>query len=340
MGQHDTPEFDVTLQTLNYAARLLVSELDSDLLIERALDTLCDFGESRRTALLTVDDERHCCEVAGEMTRAGLTDPDRELPYLELPLGEVIHGKQPAVFPAQADEPLPLPHTSGEPAETDCLCLPLIGGHNQVIGVATLERPRGEALDDLQLQALNVVTTLVAVSMENARLFRLATVDGLTGLYVRRYFEIRLGEEVARMRRHGGSLAVLMTDIDHFKTFNDTYGHQQGDAVLRELATLVRTTIRTGVDVPCRYGGEEYVVIMPDTDLEGAQHLAERLRQVVERHPFAGQFSPLAVTISGGVAAIDQDHLLTPEKLVKRADEALYVAKEAGRNQIRVWEEP
>ena len=132
----------------------------------------------------------------------------------------------------------------------------------------------------------------------------------------------------------GDGVATLMIDIDHFKKINDTHGHDVGDEVLREFAARLATNVRA-VDLPCRYGGEEFVVIMPDTTLEDAQRIAERIRLHVSGTPFrvANGTELLTVTISIGVACtLGQDD--TPDGLLKRADEAVYDAKAAGRNQV------
>jgi len=162
----------------------------------------------------------------------------------------------------------------------------------------------------------------------------LAVTDALTGLHNRRYMAGQLGALVKRAARGGEGVAVLLVDIDHFKRINDTFGHNIGDEVLREFAVRLATNTRA-VDLPCRYGGEEFVVVMPDTSLEAAHRIAERLRLHVSGAPFrlAGLEEPLTVTISIGVASVvgGDD---TPDMLLKRADDALYEAKAAGRNQV------
>lgn len=331
-------DFELTLQTLSYAARLVASELDWERLVDRSLDALADFGQGIAVALLTVDEDGSHAEVAGSLNGAGLVDPNLPLSLADSPLGDVVKQRRPARFDLDPDAPLPLPAREGDPMR-QCLVLPLLGGSNRVIGLVTLEQPAAAMMSPEQLQVLNVVATLVAVTLENSRLFKLATVDGLTGLYVRRYFEIRLSEEIARLRRHGGNLALLMTDIDRFKQVNDTYGHQQGDFVLRELANLLKGALRKGLDIPCRYGGEEYVTILPMTPLAGAREVAERLRRACEAHVFDGPAGAMRCTLSGGVAAIDQETVCDEAELIRRADEMLYHAKQNGRNQIGVWEQ-
>jgi two-component system cell cycle response regulator len=162
----------------------------------------------------------------------------------------------------------------------------------------------------------------------------LAVTDPLTGLHNRRYMAGQLGALVRRAGRGGEPVAALLVDIDHFKPINDSFGHDVGDEVLREFAVRLATNVRA-IDLACRYGGEEFVVIMPETGLETAHRIAERLRIHVAGSPFrvAGVDEPLAVTISIGVACtLGFDD--TPEALLKRADEAVYDAKAAGRNQV------
>src|SRR5574341_1929471 len=313
MSEPGSQDFDRTLQTLDEATRLLASEMDAARLIERALHTLSTFGRSDRVALLTIEDGGKNLTVAGLLSHGNQTCPDRKVSVQGTPLEQVIAKRQAGSDPLLPDEELPLPDVPGAPADSRCLCLPLIGNHHLVIGVATLECGAGLEPAGHRMQILNVLATLLAVSLENARLFHLATVDALTGLYARRYFEIRLEEEVARIGRHGGLLSLLLTDIDQFKRINDRYGHQQGDFVLRELAALVRATIRKGIDLPCRYGGEEFATILPVTDLNGAFEMAERVRRSCEEHRFPSTLGPITITLSGGVATMNEDDLFTGE---------------------------
>ena len=162
----------------------------------------------------------------------------------------------------------------------------------------------------------------------------LAVTDQLTGLHNRRYMAGQLNALTARANKGGGVTAALLIDIDHFKKINDNFGHDVGDEVLREFALRVASNVRA-VDLPCRYGGEEFVVIMPDTTLEAAERIAERIRRHVAGTPFrvANGTELLTVTISIGVSATmgESD---TPQSLLKRADEGVYEAKAAGRNKV------
>jgi len=162
----------------------------------------------------------------------------------------------------------------------------------------------------------------------------LAVTDQLTGLHNRRYMTGQLGALVNRALRGGDPVSALMIDIDHFKKINDGFGHDIGDEVLREFAVRLASNVRA-IDLPCRYGGEEFMVIMPDTQLEDAQRIAERIRRHVAGSPFRvpGGAEPLSVTISIGVATTTGPGD-TAEALLKRSDEAVYAAKAAGRNTV------
>ena len=161
----------------------------------------------------------------------------------------------------------------------------------------------------------------------------LAVTDELTGLYNRRYFDRHLSLMLEKAQSQDRDMAVMLIDMDFFKSVNDTHGHDTGDAVLREFADRLRRNIR-GVDLACRFGGEEFVVLMPDTDWRQAQGVAERVRQAVAEKVFAtSNARPLTLTVSVGLALNESD-LETPEMMLKRADVALYRAKREGRNRV------
>jgi two-component system, cell cycle response regulator len=161
----------------------------------------------------------------------------------------------------------------------------------------------------------------------------LAITDSLTGLYNRRYLETHLGHLVEHFINRGKALSVLAIDVDHFKLINDTHGHDAGDKVLQELATRIRLCTRT-IDLCCRTGGEEFVLVLPSTDLEAAERVAERLRKAVAGNDFVvSDDVGISVTISVGVATLG-DATDTLDRLLKRGDSALYAAKREGRNRV------
>jgi len=210
-------------------------------------------------------------------------------------------------------------------------------GHERVAGVLSVARA-GRTFTEAERDLFGYLAGQASVSMENVGLHeaveRQAVTDELTGLANRRRFQDTLTSEVERSRRFGQGVGLIMLDIDNFKKVNDTYGHQQGDVVLREVAKVLRATARE-IDEPARYGGEELAVVLPSTDLEGAFHFAERLRESIEELRLelpGGGGDVMQITASFGVAAVPgsaQDE----RGLVAAADSALYAAKRAGKNR-------
>lgn len=335
----DTEEFygETDVIALSFATRQILSDLDHDLIIQRALENMTDFGRSSRVGLWLLNDQEQTLTIAGGMISGNSRVRPCVKSILDAPVRDILANRTPTTCSLIYEQDLPWPTADAGIPERECLCMPLIAADNRVIGMVTFDHPAGFAMSPAMMQPLIVLLTVVAIGLETARLFRLAVIDGLTGLYVRRYMELRLTEEVNRVKRYGGQTAVMITDIDHFKKFNDTYGHQQGDVVLRETAEMMQQLARTGIDVVCRYGGEEFVVIMPSTDTAGAMKVAERIRRGCDEKGFSGPEGPLHVTLSGGVAVLDQTTELSGLELLHRADEALYRAKENGRNKVYLW---
>ena len=204
----------------------------------------------------------------------------------------------------------------------------------QLMGAMELYLNAWRELTEDQADLLNGVASQAAIAIRHAQLFTAqeenALTDELTKLSNRRALAQRFLQEMQRARRHHNSIAFMMVDIDHFKQVNDTYGHLNGDAVLAELAQILVTGARES-DVCARYGGEEFALILHETTESGARVLAERIRAKVAAATFPGG---LKLTISIGVAATDEAALFT--QLIDRADQALYAAKQGGRNQVRV----
>ncbi|HNV68736.1 MAG TPA: diguanylate cyclase [Candidatus Ozemobacteraceae bacterium] len=183
---------------------------------------------------------------------------------------------------------------------------------------------------------IEMVQRQLSLIIENQRLFEQAVTDGLTKLYVRRFFLANLEKELARARRYHLDMSLVMIDIDHFKKFNDNYGHQTGDMVLRETAQRILETIRS-TDTPGRYGGEEMAVILPQTGLKDAAMVAERMRVAVEEANYIDKDRTLKVTISVGVTSL-LGRQLTMEEMIEECDQCLYKAKDLGRNRVVIAE--
>lgn len=215
------------------------------------------------------------------------------------------------------------------------MSIPLIS-FGQTLGVLTLHSTQPNAFRESGVQSLESVADICANSIQNAhyveRVKQLAYLDGLTGIFNRRFFELRIMEEIERARRYGVGMAVVMTDIDEFKKLNDEFGHLLGDEVLRQVSSLFHQQLRK-VDVVCRYGGEEFAILLTQISTQQAIAIAEKLRRLVEKFQFPGV--PRTITISAGVASFPT-HGKTRDELVRAADSGLYAAKQSGRNRICV----
>jgi diguanylate cyclase (GGDEF)-like protein len=220
------------------------------------------------------------------------------------------------------------------------LVLPLLCA-DEAIGTFTLASRQPNRFGNDERDMLGIIANQVGVSLQNALMYKkmetMATTDGLTGLTNHRTFQERAADLVERSARHGHKAALLLTDVDHFKNVNDTYGHPVGDEVLRRVAKLLAGAVRK-IDIVARYGGEEFVVLLEATDEDGALGLAERIRQDVEQQSFESDQGPFQVTMSFGVAVFPND-AGSREDLIERADHALYHAKESGRNRVVCYRE-
>ena len=207
---------------------------------------------------------------------------------------------------------------------------------NEIIGVMNLnDNQRGfYNVGDLDF-ALNV-SEFVALSISNAMLYeraeKLSVTDGLTGLVNHQQMQTLLKKEVVRCERYNSPLSVIIMDIDHFKQVNDNYGHQKGDEILLEFSTIMKKFCRSN-DVAARYGGEEFFLVLPETRIKGALHIAERIREEMASKKFQSKGKGFNVTVSCGIAEFDVAHMQDAADLIKVSDLALYKAKDKGRNR-------
>jgi diguanylate cyclase (GGDEF)-like protein len=229
-------------------------------------------------------------------------------------------------------DPRFIPTRQNQSNVNSLMAAPLIV-ENKGLGVLNLVNHRQGEFNQADRELLESVSHPVAVALSKVILNEVAITDGMTGLYLKRYFDVRLTEEVRRSRRYGNCLSLLFCDIDHFKKVNDTYGHQAGDEVIITFAERIRQSIRLDSDIAGRWGGEEFAVILPQDGAGGAKILAERIRESVKNTPFPTRAGELSITVSIGVATLPM-HGTTPDELVHAADKALYVAKESGRDRV------
>jgi diguanylate cyclase (GGDEF)-like protein len=219
------------------------------------------------------------------------------------------------------------------------LALPLISLHESIIGIMTLYRKSKESFSQLEIDFFQLLATHAAGVIDKSILFHttqeLAYTDALTGIFNRRYFDQRFSREILRARRYSRSLSILMIDIDFFKKYNDTFGHLMGDQALRKVASVLEDKLRRA-DILCRYGGEEFVVILPEINLKNATIVAEKLRKAIINKMKYDDHQSKTITISVGVASFPENS--TDEEIILgMADQALYQAKESGRNKVCVF---
>jgi diguanylate cyclase (GGDEF)-like protein len=215
------------------------------------------------------------------------------------------------------------------------LHLPLYSG-DTLVAYLTLASP--EPIGEQRKGEIRALLSPLTASLHASRNWEIAVTDELSRLFARRYFETRLSEEWARHLRYGTAVSVALFDLDNFKKLNDTYGHAAGDVAIRRFAEILRAAVR-GSDLACRYGGEEFAVLFPETSVRSALAVCDRVRRSVESEPFESEGRAFRMTVSAGVADAtglgpdDRSHLLF------RADKALYYSKDTGRNRARLWSE-
>ncbi|MBI5555464.1 MAG: diguanylate cyclase [Elusimicrobia bacterium] len=214
---------------------------------------------------------------------------------------------------------------------------------DKVHGVLSVAEKKDNGLEiftEDDLNYLSIIINYAAVAIENARLYEevrnLAITDSLTGLFNHRYFQEQLAKEINRAKRYGRPLSLVMFDIDNFKTYNDRFGHLTGDAVLRHITATIKNNARE-VDIVCRYGGEEFVMILPETEALGGLAIADKVREAVAASTQQGAYFKNIgkVTISGGIAQFEKKFL--KEAFIHKTDEAMYQAKKEGKNKICIW---
>jgi diguanylate cyclase (GGDEF)-like protein len=221
----------------------------------------------------------------------------------------------------------------------NCAIVPLIC-QDRVVGVLNLaDKLKGECFDSGDIALIELFSQLVGASIGNVKLFekiqRQATTDGLTGLVNHKTFYEILEKELWRSRRYGGKISLIMVDIDNLKKINDIHGHRAGDKAIREISRRVKECIRQ-IDTAARYGGDEFAVILLNTSLSGANVVAQRMVDAVANSPMNWNKDKIALSISVGVSQYDADN--TPEDITNRSDQALYAAKQAGKNTVRIFE--
>ncbi len=341
------------LAMLNDLAKTITTTLVMDEVLDLVIQMTLEVTKAERGFLLLWEAERLACKSAMDKNRQRLGDQTLSMSICQT----VVETAQPVcVTNAMGDEQLQLKRSIMLMSLKTIMAVPLIA-KGTLLGVLYVDSQAiVNTFTQRDLELLEAIASHAAVAIENAQLYQQLTrrafelertvqlyeeanmraaTDILTGLYNRRYFQEELSRDFAAARRHRRDLSVLMVDLDHFKSFNDTYGHHVGDAVLVAVSQVLMGAVRLA-DAVARYGGEEFIVNLPDTDLKGAIVVAERIRKGVQELKFEEGIRP--ITVSVGVASIQaQDDRIA--ELIERADQALFNAKAKGRDRVEALEE-
>lgn len=330
---------------LQEMTKAIVSTFDEDMILGLVLDGVASYLGYERTVVFMIDDdgvmsERKSRGIPVHPVRYTFNVQDTRVQH------RLLHVKEPVVMSGRLGGAGFEGIEDGGPDGAGRYAVIPIVAREETRGVILVDREQGGSpFSEERTWVLQTMAGQLGLALENARLYRtmltMSITDGLTGLFNARYFYNRLEIEISRARRYGRPLTLFMLDIDYFKRFNDTYGHLAGDDALKHLAAVLKENTREP-DTVARYGGEEFCVILPETDMEKAAVLAERIRARVQEMPLRlghdGKAEAGKVSVSIGMTILcDQDEG-KPERLVRRADKALYRAKSEGRNRVCAYE--
>ena len=333
--QSEKEKLEIILQV----GHMMSSILNLDKLAEFIVQKISEVLKVRICSLMLLDEEEDMLSI-----KAAIGLDEVVIRTTKIRLGQSISG-----WVAQRGEPVLISDIENDMRfgranmpkyETKSLLSIPLKSKGRVLGVINVADKKSPKQTNIfteeDLRFLGIVCSYAAIAIENAQLYgevrKLAITDGLTNLFNHRYFQTQLSHEVMRVQRYPHPLSLIMIDIDFFKQFNDTYGHPMGDTVLNQIGRTIRKTVRK-VDIACRYGGEEFAIIFPETGLKEATVAAEKIRQAIEQLRFeTGKGRNEKMTISGGVAIFKKG--MSKENLVEAADDSLYKAKLTGRNRI------
>lgn len=329
------------LSTLLQLNQAMASTLDLDLLFDRVINSLSELLDCNMASLLIYNPGEELLEL-----RYTLGMDQEILTEVSFSLNEGVSGEAARTHSLIYVKDLKkdnryLKYKGKLPAKGSLLSIPLLS-KDRLCGVLNLHKENISGFDKDDIKLAQAVANQAAVAIENSQLYEQAKTqsitDELTGLSNRRHFQDILQREIVHAQRYSSNISMIMADIDNFKSYNDAHGHLQGDIALKKVANILLQNTR-GIDLVARFGGEEFVVLLPQTTIAGARITAEKLREKIEEEVFSGadESQPSGrLTMSFGLATYP-DHTPEMEQLLELADQALYKAKETGRNRVLIW---
>lgn len=327
-------------QRLNEAMRSINRTMDTETILKEILALCIELLQVERADLGLIAPDGRYLRYHTLRENSGVVEKSQEFSLQEDPFHRWMMDMAGPVIANLQDFGSRFPAELLKNDISSVIGIPVMIGNSR-LGVLGLYHTHGKKrFTERDLALAESIGHQAGIAIQNSRLFkdvqRMAITDPLTGWYNRRYFFTQAQNELDRTLRYGHALSMIMLDIDRFKLVNDTYGHLMGDHVLQAIARRIEKSLRKP-DIYARLGGEEFVILLPETGALSAQQAAERIRLTIADQPIATAKGPILITISLGVASIHGEQISEVEKLLDMADQALYAAKSAGRNRVGVW---
>lgn len=316
---------------LYQASQMISSELQLQALLDMAMSAISEITDVERGTTWLYEEEHHIFNLMSHLGDASKLPDNLSLDDSEIL--QMAHDKKESFeYEKGKSLPLELKRLDEKIFGESFVVVPILN-QGEFLGLVHLCANAGvNGFTSRDIRLIKVFAVQLGAAVKNAQLYEQAITDGMTKLYLHRYFKQRLLDEIKRAVRFKRNLALIMVDIDHFKLLNDNYGHQTGDEVLKHVASILRRAVRTH-DLPVRYGGEEFALVLPETEMTGAVAVAERIRRSIENDYLEVSGVVIKVTASFGVSVLP-DCADEMDSLIKAADVAMYWSKEHGRNQV------
>lgn len=322
------------LSTLYEVGKAISSVLDFKKLQHIILETVVKVVKAEKGSIMLLDESEKALTIGVAVGLSEDVTRDTKIEIGQSIAGWVVDSRQPLFVKNVETDQAFLAIKKKNVKTGTLMCVPLLA-KDKLLGALNISKSIPDSFSEKDFELFINLANQAAIAIENARLYRYAVTDEMTRLYNHRYFQQRLDEELLRADRYENHVSLVILDVDHFKNFNDTYGHPEGDRVLKSVARLIEKSVRE-IDIVARYGGEEFVVICPEKNGEGSLVPAERIRSAIEDFDLRIDGKRVPLTVSLGVACYPDQTKSKPE-LIQKADYALYFSKQNGRNKATLY---